>query len=263
MAQLTLTKHHGLGNDFLVLVDPGGVHPVGAALARRLCDRHRGVGADGLLRAGPGRDGADVSMEIFNADGGTAEMTGNGIRCLAHAVVESGTVAGPDVKVHTAAGLRRVRVERGPSPPVALVSADMGTAKVGPELDSELGWPGRPVNVGNPHVVLLVPDPDEIDVAGVGRAIDREQPGGMNVEFVAAGPGPDELGMRVWERGVGETMACGTGSCAAAAAAHEWGLVGARVVVRQPGGAAEVELGPDTIVLSGPVERIARIEVEL
>ncbi|HEX2063487.1 MAG TPA: hypothetical protein VHE80_03595, partial [Acidimicrobiales bacterium] len=100
-------------------------------------------------------------------------------------------------------------------------------------------------------------------LADAGQALEAGKAGGVNVEFVAAGPGRDELGMRVWERGVGETMACGTGSCAAAAAAHEWGLVGAHVVVRQPGGAAEVELGPDTIVLSGPVERIARVEVEL
>ncbi|MDP9386895.1 MAG: diaminopimelate epimerase, partial [Actinomycetota bacterium] len=97
MPILTLTKHHGLGNDFLVLVDLEGRHPVDAGLARALCDRHRGVGADGVIRVTAGTEGADVTMQLRNADGGLAEMSGNGIRCLAQAVVDAGVVPGPDL----------------------------------------------------------------------------------------------------------------------------------------------------------------------
>jgi len=118
--------------------------------------------------------------------------------------------------------------------------------------------------MGNPHLVLFGPDdPAAVDVPGLGHRIESVHPGGINVEFVAAGPGADTLTMRVWERGVGETPACGTGACAAAAAAHEWGLVGDRVTVRQPGGDAVVELGEDGIVLIGPSQLVARIEVDL
>jgi diaminopimelate epimerase len=266
MAAVTLTKHHALGNDFLVLVDLGGAHPLDAALARALCDRHRGIGADGLVRAGAGGDGADVAMQLRNADGGEAEMSGNGIRCLGQAVVGAGIVPGPELAVATVAGLRRLTVRPDPSgrPGTALVSTDLGLPKVGPEEPG--GWfgrRGRLVDVGNPHLVLLGTDPAKLDVARLGPRAEAVQAGGVNVEFVAVGPATGELTMRVWERGVGETLACGTGASAAAAAAHEWGLVGTEVVVRQPGGDAHVWLRPDTAVLSGPVHRIARIEAEL
>ena len=262
---MTLTKHHALGNDFLVLVDFEGDRHVDAALARALCDRHRGIGADGFVRARPGSDSADVTMELRNADGGVAEMSGNGLRCLGQAVVDAGLAAGPEVTVATLAGPRRVHVLPAPhaGPGAAWVSADMGLAKVGPDQpDQWLGWRARPVDVGNPHLVLLGTDPAGVDVASMGPRIDGRHAGGVNVEFVMVGPGPDELTLRVWERGVGETLACGTGATAAAAAAHEWGLVGTSVVVHQPGGDALIELTPDTAVLSGPVHRIARVEVE-
>ncbi|MDP9071488.1 MAG: diaminopimelate epimerase [Actinomycetota bacterium] len=262
MTLLTLTKHHALGNDFLVLVDLDGAHPVDAALARALCDRHRGVGADGVVRAAAGTDGADVTMQLRNADGGEAEMSGNGIRCLSQAVVGAGVVAGPDVVVATVVGPRRVSVhpDSAAGGATATVSVDMGAAKVGPDQREHwLGWRARTVDVGNPHLVVLTPDLDDVDVAVLGPRVEGDHAGGINVEFVS--PEEGQLGMRVWERGVGETLACGTGACAAAAAAHEWGLVGPDVVVHQPGGDAHVEL-TDTVVLSGPVHRIARVEVE-
>ena len=264
MASLTLTKHHGLGNDFLVLLDPGDRHPVGVELARRLCDRHRGVGADGLIRVGPGRDGADVTMHLRNADGGVAETSGNGLRCLAQAVVDAGLVPGPDLTVATAAGVRRATVRAGQPPGTATVRVEMGPAKVGPDQPQE--WPGRrvrAVDMGNPHLVLFGADPYEVDVPAIGAQVEAVHAGGMNVEFVAAGPQPDELTMRVWERGVGETMACGSGACAAAAAAHDWDLVGPRVVVHQPGGAARVSLEDGTVLLTGPAQHVARVEVEV
>ena len=263
MPTLTLTKHHGLGNDFLVLVDIDGLHPVDAALARHLCDRHRGVGADGMIRVTAGTDGADVTMQLRNADGGLAEMSGNGIRCLAQAVIDAGVVSGPNLEVATPAGIRRVTVRNGDGPHLAHVSVDMGPAKVGPEQPQPVPDRGvRPVDMGNPHVVVWGPGFTTEDVSGMGPQIEAHHAGGVNVEFVTPGPGPDELTMRVWERGVGETLACGTGACAAAAAAHEWGLVGSLVVVHQPGGDAEVELRPDTVILTGPAQRIARVEVD-
>ena len=263
MTPITLTKHHALGNDFLVLLDLEGAHRVDAALARALCERHRGIGADGLVGAGPGTDGADVTMQLRNADGSEAEMSGNGIRCLGQAVVAAGIVPGPDVAVATVAGRRRVTVHPDPAAgaDTATVTADMGTAKVGADQREHwLGWRARTVDVGNPHLVVLTPDLEEVDVDVLGPQVEAAHAGGINVEFVS--PDAGQLTMRIWERGVGETLACGTGACAAAAAAHEWGLVGADVVVHQPGGAAHVDLTADTVVLSGPVQRIARIEVE-
>ena len=265
MTTLSLTKHHGLGNDFLVLLDIDGHQPVDAALARALCDRHRGVGADGVIRVTAGTDGAEFTMHLRNADGGLAEMSGNGIRCLAQAVLDAGLVRGLNLSVATPAGVRRLTVRGGGDGPGTLrVSVDMGPAKVGPEQPQPTPDRGvRPVDMGNPHLVVWGPAFTTEDVLGMGPQIEAHHAGGINVEFVTVGPGPDELTMRVWERGVGETQACGTGACAAAAAAHEWGLVGARVVVHQPGGDAEVEVRPDTVVLTGPSQRVARVEVEV
>jgi diaminopimelate epimerase len=261
---LTLTKHHGSGNDFLVLLDLDDRMPVDAGLARALCERHRGVGADGIIRVTPGIDGTDVTMELRNADGGEAELSGNGLRCLGQAVVDAGVVPGPDVQVATRAGPRRLVVYPAEAPGRVQVSVGMGAAKVGPDQPQDFpDRRARTVDMGNPHLVLLGPDPAGVDVADLGPRIEAVHPGGINVEFVAVGPGDDTLTMRVWERGVGETEACGTGACAAAAAAHEWGLVGSRVTVRQPGGDALVELTDDGIVLTGPAQFVARVEVEV
>jgi diaminopimelate epimerase len=264
MPALSLTKHHGLGNDFLVLLDPEERTPVDASMARALCDRHRGIGADGIMRVTPGTQGADVVMHLRNADGTEAELSGNGLRCLGQAVVEAGMATGPVVTVATAAGVRRLEVQPGELAGSVLVSVEMGKAELG--ADQPQDFPdrrARTVDMGNPHLVLVGPDPIGVDVAGIGSGLEQVHEGGINVEFVMVGPGRDELTMRVWERGVGETLACGTGACAAAAAAHAWGLVGERVTVLQPGGAAEVEVRADGIVLRGPAHRIARIEVEL
>ena len=261
---LTLTKHHGLGNDFLVLLDLDGRHRLDAALARALCDRHRGVGADGLIRVGAGFDGAEVTMELFNADGSRAETSGNGLRCLAQAVLDAGVAAGPSLAVLTGAGRRTLTARATADPAVVEVSVDMGPAVVGPDQPQATADRGmRTVDMGNPHLVLWGPSFATEDVMGLGPQVQAHHPGGVNVEFVTVGPGPDALTVRVWERGVGETQACGTGACAAAAAAHAWGLVGATVTVHQPGGAATVEVGPASVVLTGPAQRVARVEVEV
>lgn len=264
---LALAKYEGLGNDFLVALDLEGQLELDAELARRACDRHRGIGADGLIRGGPAPAGSGdvLTFRLWNADGSDAEMSGNGLRCLAHAALDAGAVtaaAGDSFSILTPAGRRQVHVRsRGPGGMWA--STEMGTPKViGAAERCNVGHGQLFVDVGNPHLVILGQDPATLDVAGLGAALSRELgsgTGGLNVEFVALGPGRDELTIRVWERGVGETLACGTGSVAAAAAAHHWGRVGDKVTVNQPGGAAEVELRPDGVaVLSGPSRRIAR-----
>src|SRR5438045_7115585 len=157
---MQLTKHHGLGNDFLVLLDLNGTRPVTGATARAWCDRHRGIGADGLLRVTAGSSSGeyvtDVTMQLFNADGGRAEMSGNGISCLAQAVVIGGVAHGPTVKVATDAGLRTVRIDPTDQPHLHRATVDMGEAKVGddePEwVDGDVLRAAR-VDIGNPHLV--------------------------------------------------------------------------------------------------------------
>jgi len=262
-----LTKHEGAGNDFLVLVDPEGGSALTEASARALCDRHYGVGADGVIEVGAGRDGADLSMTLRNADGRTAEMSGNGIRCLAQAAVMAGLVSPPRFTVATEAGVRTVDYVPGARPEVASASVDMGEVTVGTdEAEPPAGSRAVRVEVGNPHLVVLVTEPGVVDVATVGSRVEAKHPDGINVEFVGAGAARDELVLRVWERGVGETLACGTGACAAAAAARSWGMVGDVVHVHGPGGPLEIRLGRkdgDPVVLAGPVHKLADVEVDL
>lgn len=260
---LVLTKYHGAGNDFVVLLDlDGTAPPVGPSTAISACDRHRGIGADGLIRGSRASldSGATLRFELWNADGSAAEMSGNGMRCLAQAALEAGAVeAGVPFGVVTPAGRREVTVRHGDSAGLAWATVDMGRALIEGETDRcNVGHGHLLVDMGNPHLVVLGLDPATVDVAGLGRQLGTSDPAGRNVEFVALGPGPDEITMRVWERGVGETLACGTGSCAAALACHHWGRVGTAVTVHQPGGSVAVILRPDsTVTLAGPSQRIA------
>lgn len=226
-----LRKYHGLGNDFLVLVDPDGKQPIDEAMARAACDRHRGVGADGLIRV----TATPLTMELRNADGSRAETSGNGLRCVALAVVDAGLEPGPQFTVTTEAGPRRLTVHDD-----GRVSADMGAATID----------GRHVDLGNPHEVMFV---EQLTVVSGPRD-------GVNVEYVTVGPEADELSMRVFERGVGETEACGSGACAAAAVAHAEGRVGPRVTVHQPGGAVTVDLSGPSIVLTGSATFVCEVE---
>jgi diaminopimelate epimerase len=242
-----LTKHHGLGNDFLVLLDLDGTTPIDADLARRVCDRRRGVGADGLIRVGPG-----VTMELLNADGSRAEMSGNGIRCLAQAVARSRGADDLELDVSTDAGPRHVSLHGD------VASVDMGAAA---DLDDPAerdpsALKSATISMGNPNEVRLYGDRAALDAAADGFTMtDR------NVLFVVAGPGPDELTARVVERGAGETEACGTGACAAVFASARWGVVGSDVTVHMPGGDVHVALGADAVTLTGPVEFVADVEI--
>jgi diaminopimelate epimerase len=281
---MRLTKHHGLGNDFLVLLDRDGDRPITPERVRALCDRHRGIGADGVLRAVPGDRGGDgdvdAVMELYNADGSRAEMSGNGIRCLAQALLLAGWAEPPAVRIATDAGLRTITVHRPVDRSTALLEVDMGAVR----LDGDAGeWTGGALrraswaNMGNPHVVIEVEvegsvggDGDQlaaaVDLVALGEKVNAAVPEGANVHLLTrprpGGDGDDRIAIRTYERGVGPTQACGTGACASAAVARSWGLVGDRVAVEMPGGTAEVRLG-DTVALVGPATFIATIDVDV
>lgn len=249
-----LTKHEGWGNDFLVLADADGTSPVSPELAKSLCDRRFGIGADGLLHLGKGAD-TDLTMSLHNADGSVAEMSGNGLRCLLQAALRLRWATGPEITVATAAGLRTgfVDADADPDASVHRIRVDMGPVRNdGSDGDDML------LNVGNPHRVRRVPNPDSYDLGAAGA----EHPD-VNLEVIAAGDEDDTVKMRVHERGAGETLACGTGACAVAVAASHWGIVtGPRVTVRQPGGDASVDITDiDHVQLAGPVTFIGTIEV--
>jgi diaminopimelate epimerase len=258
---MRLSKHHGLGNDFLVLVDLDGRHRVDESMARALCDRRRGVGADGIIHAtAASDDGADLAMLLRNADGSRAEMSGNGIRCLAHAVLRAGAFPGPTLRVATDGGIRAVEVDGDPASSEIVATVDMGAATIGEPVSSAVATRGVKVTVGNPHIVLLVDDPATAPVHQVGHTLDHETEGGANVEFVKV-EDPSRVQMRVWERGVGETLACGTGACAAAAALASWEMASPEITITMPGGDVRVRVTPEAVWLTGPATWIADVEV--
>ena len=257
---LRLAKHQALGNDFLVLLDP----PAGVdlpALARAACDRHYGIGSDGLVVGTTGAS-ADLTMTFHNPDGSKAEMSGNGVRCLVQAAVLAGLAPEGPVTVATDAGLRRVEIQAA-GDTAHEVSVDMGPVTIGGDADdwrregvAHAGW----ASVGNPHIVLFSPDPDRApSVEDLGREANEVVEGGVNVEVVTPRDEPDHLDMRVYERGAGVTLACGTGACASAALAHHWGVAPAAVTIHMPGGAAQVAIG-DTVILSSPTIAVGRID---
>jgi diaminopimelate epimerase len=266
-----ISKHHGLHNDFLVVLDQRNDVPVEmtADLARRLCDRRAGLGADGLIHgAAPdaGSD-ADAVMHLFNADGGRAEMSGNGIRCLAQAVaLATGRTTGT-VVVDSDTGRRELEIAPGTAPDEMEVAVDLGDVGSGPGL-AEAPIPvvttrAATAGLGNPHLVGLLDesiDLAEVDLATIGPQVEAHYVDGINLELIRPA-GPDALDLRVWERGAGITEACGTGACVAAHLAHQWGLVGERVVVNMPGGSVTVELRDGRAVLSGPTVLIADLEI--
>jgi diaminopimelate epimerase len=262
-----LTKHHGLGNDFLVALEwehPEGLHP-DPAVAIRLCDRRHGVGADGLIWALPPANerSADLQMVLHNSDGSEAEISGNGIRCLAQAVLRAAHHGSGALRIETAAGLREVDASPTEDPLTMLVTVDMGTVGDGPDIPPHVvEWGAQRIaslSIGNPHLVLQVDDLSRLDPAADGAAIESLVPGGVNVHFLHV-EGPDTIRLVHWERGAGVTQACGSGASVAAVAAHRWGLVGPRVLVRMPGGDATVDVG-DHVHLTGPATHVAEVVV--
>ena len=269
MTLLHLAKLHATGNDFLVRLVPGDEpRQLPTATVAQLCDRHLGIGADGLISVGPGdpTEGYDCTMTLQNADGGEAEMSGNGIRCLAWVAARAGLGREHELVVETAAGRRVIALTRDGSGAVVSADVDMGAVTLGEEdieitVDGVEYW-GDVANVGNPHLVCFVIDPSVVPVPTHGPRIelDARFPNRTNVEFVRVHP-PDVIDMRVWERGVGETLSCGTGACAAAAVARNRGVIDDEVRVRVPGGELQVTLGA-TVRLGGPVAHVFDVDVE-
>jgi diaminopimelate epimerase len=262
------SKHHGLGNDFLVLLtDSLPLDAVDRAIA--LCNRHTGIGADGLI-IGIQKPGVDIVMRLLNSDGSPAALSGNGLRCFAQAVAIDRGVPHLELDVSTPAGVRHCSVHAADEPGTVMATVDMGVVCPGPDpdVDELMAVVGAPVqmvkrwetgDIGNPHIVCEVDDPFDVDLATAGPALESHFEEGVNVHFVAK-TGLNELTVRVWERGAGMTNACGTGATVAAQIFNRWDLVGSKVVVRMPGGDALVDLG-GPLTLTGPATHIADIEV--
>lgn len=267
MSGLKLDRYHGLGNDYLVVVEGP---PMTAGLVRAICDRHKGVGGDGVLECasvGP----ADYGVCIWNPDGSVAEKSGNGLRIFARWLVD---VRGAPAQFSVWTGACQVWCDVGPE----VITIDMGTASFEPAdvpviadaplLDAPL--PGGPwqvcaVGMGNPHCVVFVPDPDAVPWREWGAALEVHPsfPNRTNVQ-IAAVTGPGSVEVRVWERGAGETAASGSSACAVASAAVRTGrLAAGRIHVSMPGGSLVVEVGEDySVRLIGPVERVGRADVD-
>lgn len=271
------TKAHGTGNDFVVVVDLDDQLDLSDALVRAICDRHTGVGADGILRLVAGEGAAAVFMDYRNADGGIVEMCGNGVRvvaahALANGVVPPGT---PHFVVGTRDGDKPVDVSFDGNGSVSSVTVDMGPPSLDPESvpfvtngDSPNGLHRvdldgasvelTPVSMGNPHAVLVVDDVATAPVTALGPRLETHErfPQRTNVEFIEV-VDDTHLRLRVWERGVGETLSCGTGACAALVALQQQGAAAHHATIEVPGGTLEVRHEPgSSVFLTGPVSDV-------
>lgn len=256
---LPFMKMHGAGNDFVVIDSRGRGAVMTEGLARALGDRNRGVGFDQLAEI-TDSDTADFGLVFWNSDGSQAGACGNATRCVSDYVMRGLGVEAVDL-VTARGGLRARRLPDG------RVSVNMGQPQLdwrdiplAEQVDTlHLPLSGDPVAVGmgNPHVVRFVPDAEAVDLAGVGPEHEHDPlfPARTNVEF-ASPLGPDHLRMRVWERGTGITLACGSGACATAVAAHLRGMTGRHVVIEADGGTLEVDWRDDGVWLTGPVARV-------
>jgi diaminopimelate epimerase len=261
MSELNFIKMHGLGNDF-VLIDGRKEKLEGLELkqlAIDLCNRHFGIGADGLLIVWPSAK-AHYRMQVINPDGSEAEMCGNGLRCFAKYVYETDKLKEEVLSVETLAGtlLPAVILDHNQ---VIGVEVDMGLP--GKIQKSRLkiqnnDFEIQEVSMGNPHAVIIVDDLEKIDLAEIGPLIENDShfPNRTNVEIVKA-LNDKELEVLVWERGVGETLACGTGACASLVTANLAGQVGKRAIVHLPGGNLDIEWAEDNhVLMRGPAEKV-------
>jgi diaminopimelate epimerase len=271
-ASVRFAKGHGTGNDFIILPDPDGRLPLNPRLVAALCDRRRGIGADGVLRvvkAAAHRDAAhldgaaDWFMDYWNADGSHAEMCGNGVRVYARYLAETDLATGGEVPIATRSGVVRAIV--GPHE-ISVGLADPRLYGEGVARVEGHRYQGVAVDVGNPHLVCRLAgglrELAGLDLTTSPDVSDTEFPSGVNVEFYAPGvevPGADlHVRMRVYERGSGETLSCGSGACAVAAVAlTETGARTGRVAVDVPGGRLTVTLDGETCWLAGPAVIVA------
>jgi diaminopimelate epimerase len=266
-------KMHGLGNDF-VMVDARAVNHNWQKLSRKICDRHFGVGADGLILLEPPTQGGDVRMRIYNSDGSLAKMCGNGIRCLARMADELGLAKGKLLSVETDSGMRYPELIKNGGV-VAQVRVDMGEPEFLPARVPFLGkadgpvreyplaighelFPATVLSMGNPHCVIRVAALSDLDFDRVGPLLERHPlfPDRVNVEFTEV-ESRRELLVRVYERGAGATMACGTGACAAAVAASLNGWTERTVTVSLPGGDLLIDWSQNNhVYMTGPAEEV-------
>ena len=257
---MRFVKMHGLGNDYIFFncmdslpEDPGG-------LSRRLSDRHFGVGGDGIICVCPS-DRVDFQMRMFNADGSEGVMCGNGIRCFGKYVYDRGLTAKTRLAVETPAGVRELTLlTQGGG--VQGATVDMGAPVVGLPVMVEAGgvrYAAVPVSMGNPHAVVEVDDPAALDLKALGPLFERCPvfPHRVNAEFIRV-LNRQELELRVWERGSGETLACGTGACAAAAAMITAGRLDREAVVHLAGGDLRVQWEEKSghMLMTGPAETV-------
>ncbi|MDP8236938.1 MAG: diaminopimelate epimerase [Candidatus Erginobacter occultus] len=271
--KLEFTKMQGLGNDFILLNDPDARLRLEPEAIRFLCDRHFGVGADGVIIVSPS-ERADLKMKIFNSDGSEAEMCGNGIRCFALYARDRGLSSGTEMAVETGAGIIRPRIERDQ------VAVDMGepvfdAEKIpvnlpGEVVDYPVVFAGRKVEItcvsmGNPHCVIFLPPGEEPPVTELGPVIETDPlfPAKINVEFIRV-RNPGEIDFAVWERGAGITLACGTGACAAVVAAARTGRTGREVLVHLPGGDLKIEWKENNhVFMTGPAVEVFRGKITI
>ncbi|KAB2927694.1 MAG: diaminopimelate epimerase [Candidatus Contendobacter sp.] len=275
--KLNFTKMQGLGNDFVVIDGINQTVMLDTVRIRRLADRHFGVGCDQvLLVEAPDRPETDFRYRIFNADGGEVEQCGNGARCFARFVRDHKLTDKDDLRVMTAAGPLRLRLQ-----PEGQVAVDMGQPRLEPAdapffateraarypiaadgVELEIGV----VSMGNPHAVLLMDDVDRAPVAHLGPLLERHGrfPQRANVGFMQV-VAPDHIRLRVFERGTGETLACGSGACAAVVAGRLWGLLWPNVRVELPGGELSVHWAGEgeSVTLTGPATTVFEGWIEL
>ena len=259
---------HGAGNDF-VLIDGRDIADTRLPeIARRLCDRHFGVGADGLLVISDSSC-ADIRMRIFNSDGSEAQMCGNGIRCVGKYIYDNLLNNSLRPTVETLAGNKTLELHIGESGKVETVTVDMGEAVLLSDsavaLTTDSGvFNVMPVSTGNPHGVVEVSDAETFEVAKIGPQLENHPywPNKANIEFVTA-QAPSALRQRTWERGVGETLACGTGACAAAFAMAASGRVDWPVKVVLPGGTLIIDKKDRHILMTGPASFVFETAVSV
>lgn len=257
---MKFTKMHGSGHDYILMNCMDSFPDDPAGLSEKLSNRHFGVGGDGLICICPSEK-ADFYMRMFNADGSEGAMCGNGIRCAAKYVFEKRLTNKECISFETPAGVRvtELHTKHGE---IHAVSVDMGKASTGEVMDIDVKgkyYTGVGVQVGNPHFVIPVPDVEMVNVQGIGASLQRCDifPGGINVEFVKV-LCKGEIKVRVWERGSGETMACGTGACAAAAVMSAMGRTDRQVTVHMQGGdlAVTCRESDQHLILQGPAETV-------
>lgn len=274
--QVEFTKYQGLGNDFILVDNRGQTAPqLTPAQAAQACDRHFGIGADGVIFLLPGESGADYTMRIYNSDGSEPEMCGNGIRCLARFIADLEGKATSEVQayaIHTLAGLitpevqrdGQIRVNMG-SP--RLLAQEIPTTLAAPKekvVNASLdvagqSWAVTCVSMGNPHCITFVEDVGAIALTQIGPQFEHHAafPKRTNTEFIEV-VRPDYLKMRVWERGAGITLACGTGACASLVAGVLTGHCANAATVELPGGPLYIEWSAldQAVFMTGPAQKV-------